>query len=160
MRWVISVIACWLIASHLGCHHSCGNSFPMQGMNRVPPPGTGSYPMQGGYYNAPMGMQSATPMQGSAPSMASNSAGGFPQAVDPMMVGQNPAFTSNAQASTRSGEAFATYETPQPYGSIPNTQSPQPASVATAGGSVPLQGQPPVVSASLSDSVPNLQWQQ
>ena len=161
MRWIISAIGCWILASHLGCHHSCGNSFPMQGMTRVPPPGTGSYPVQGGYYNAPMGMQSAMPMDGGASSVASNPPSGFQAGGSSVVAGQNQGFGPNPSASVPPGETFATYEMPQSYGTNPGNAMSQPAPVTTAGGAGGFQGQAnPVVSASLSDSVPSLQWQQ
>lgn len=133
----------------------------MQGMTRVPPPGTGSFPMQGGYYNAPMGMQSALPGDGGESSMAANSQGGVQAGGVYALAGQNQAFGTNAPAAVPTGETYATYEMPQTYGNNSGNEMNQPAPVTTAGGSGGFSSQAnPVVSANLSDSVPSLQWQQ
>lgn len=66
MRWFVLVSVTLVVVSQAGCQNMCGGGYPMQGMTRVPPPGTGSYPMPGSYYN-PMGSQSATTPAGNLP---------------------------------------------------------------------------------------------
>lgn len=169
MRWIISALGCWIMASHLGCHHSCGNPFPMQGMSRVPPPATGSFPAQGGYYNAPMGMQSSFQPEGGADStVVSNAPGGFQSGGVTTAAGFDQPQGQGQANLLPGGESYATNEMSQAYGMNPGNATSQPGSVTTAGGSgMPMgnaqqfQSQSnPQASAGLNDSVPSLQWQQ
>lgn len=69
MRWITLPSLALMVIVQTGCQNMCGGGYPMQGMTRVPPPGTGSYPMPGTYYN-PMGTQSAVTPSGNLPATA------------------------------------------------------------------------------------------
>lgn len=64
------------IVSQVGCQNFGTGGYPMQSVTRVPPPGTGSYPVGGGYYGGPAGAQtSVAPTSLSTPGYAENPGG-------------------------------------------------------------------------------------
>ena len=76
----MSRLAILLVGSAVICQSGCqnfgGGGYPMQSVTRVPPPGTGSYPVGGGYYGAPASAQSSNvPSTPSASNFVDNSVG-------------------------------------------------------------------------------------
>lgn len=143
-----------------GCQTWPGGTFPMQGATRVPPPGTGTYPLPNGYYNN-------TNTSAVAPTnqtmQASNSGSGLrtPSGAFPTtnLASSQPASTMEFSSSDRgftseSGVSFAAH--PQ--------SSSVPSSVVTASGT--QAGPTSQRFSGSSDSpathneTPSLRWQQ
>lgn len=161
-----------------GCQAWPGANFPLQNATRVPPPGTGTYPVPSGYYNnnaTSSFVPSTQTMQASNPSglrPASGSlpttdlAGGVVSAAHGSMVSQAGFATQSSSSSQPIGsnEFYSAASTPpvvpaaySEFTDPPRIESPSTSSIrsgAVAGGA----------SASLSDSglqdAPSLQWQQ
>jgi hypothetical protein len=178
MRWLLLAAVCGLLASQTGCHHSWPTPLPMQNVNRVPPPGTGSYPMQGGYYNSPMGMQSSVQPSGDpAVQTAAFAASAAPES-GPMAVSQAQAVpqagmtqagmtqTGVPQAGmTQAGVSQAGAMASQPVAEYANqfndgSSVTLPTGFPSGGATGSQYPTSPVTQASFSDSGPGLQWQQ
>lgn len=135
-----------------GCQNLCGGGYPMQSITRVPPPGTGSYPMQGGYYNNPMGAQSNL-APGSMPAGFAASQTGTPGNPQ-IMSAQNvvpaqytaPAVTSSIPANSDVGMNDLTDQ------EMPDGLTGMPTGFNRAGNSM-------LPSHSTSPAAPGLQWQ-
>ena len=173
MRWLLLAAVCGLLASQAGCHHSWPTPVPMQNVNRVPPPGTGSYPMQGGYYNNPMGMQSSVlpsgdPAVQTAAFAANATPEGGPMAVSQAQAlpqaGVSQAGVSQAgvsQAGMTQAGAMASQPVAEYANQFNDGSSVTPPTGFPSGGATGSQyPTSPVTQASFSDSGPGLQWQQ
>ena len=168
-----------LALGHLvGCQSWQGAGFPMQNATRVPPPGTGTYPVPSGYYNN----NSTSALTPAAQAMQANNA-----AATGLRAASGPLPTTNMTANNAANSPNSTYSTSNlssamaaPAGLASGFQ---PASNA-GGGVVPAAFQSELPSTSsaaashLSDSgadssndsgygsgglatdAPNLQWQQ
>ena len=93
-----------LLLGMTGCCNWGGCGYPMNSMSRVPPPGTGSYPMPGSYYNNPVGMQS-----GFAPDMSPTRLAS--QGESPVVTAQS---TDTAAASAHGSMTAQDAVQPQP----------------------------------------------
>ncbi|MBX3422431.1 MAG: hypothetical protein KF752_12835 [Pirellulaceae bacterium] len=132
---IVGILGMSLLALS-GCQNMCGGGYPMQSMTRVPPPGTGSYPMPGAYYNNTMGAQSAV-------SPAIQPAAGLANAE---YLSTTPSADVAAAQFTVPAQAASSYPAPLLNNTLPD------------GSSYPVDT-PPVVRANFSDNAPNLQWQ-
>lgn len=127
-----------------GCQAWPGANFPVQNTTRVPPPGTGTYNLPGGYYNK------TSSLAPNSQQLQANNATGLRSGGGslPTTTLTNNSFASANSSSPVLTAAHADFSGPT-------------GEVASAGGSVRSSA---AVSASLSDAdaneVPSLQWQQ
>jgi len=149
MRWSTLLVVC-AIACQSGCQNFGGGGYPMQSVTRVPPPGTGSYPMQGGYYNTPSSAQSAAP-PGSLPATTTASNPGAVSTDTYVAQAQYTATDSspNPQPSGPIGSTMHSVPVTDPVSALPqsslnSTTTVQPSAFPQASG---------------SPSLPTLQWQ-
>lgn len=138
-----------VIISATGCQSWSGLAFPMQNMNRVQPPGTGSYPVPQGYYSGPAAAN-YTPSQNQ-------------YAQQPV----NNGFATSTVSSSGSG-AMNRYNTSvQPAGFNSTSSAAQGSTVAPASfnATTPVNSSfpgTPAATQSLNDNsptAPNLKWQ-
>lgn len=92
MRWWKLSVGCAMLVCQAGCQNLGGGGYPMQSVTRVPPPGTGSYPVQGGYYNNPAAAQTSA-----APGTMAAPVASMPAAGPTGSVGPEGSFVSQAQ---------------------------------------------------------------
>jgi hypothetical protein len=120
-RITIAILCCNSalgIATNTGCQSWSGMGAPMQASTRVPPPATGSYNLQGAYYNNPATATSSTstPASTTAPVVQASA-------------------TSNPYAPAGANFPTSQYvgDTSANYASAANQPSNSSASVSTAG---------------------------
>jgi hypothetical protein len=95
--------ALFLAIGHaVGCQSWQGASFPMQNATRVPPPGTGTYPVPSGYYNN----NSTSALTPAAQAMQANNA-----AATGLRAASGPLPTTNMTANNAAISPNSTYST-------------------------------------------------
>jgi hypothetical protein len=143
-----------------GCQSWSNMSAPMQSATRVPPPGTGSYNLQGAYYNNPATAQSnnLSPTSGNAAPVvqASATSGSFNPAGSNYPTSQFTDSGAVSFASTNAMNAAAFGTASQGVNTAGYTDNGSSGAQVISASSMPTR----VSDASNSDSIDttNLQW--